>query len=361
MLHPERPVQPGKNAAAQRANACGYVMLRNRRYGGEARMSKGIWQSLIVFCCFFYFGAGLVTYGRQAPSRDEYAAHIKAAKDAARFDWTGIVARNCVAPEVGPAVGNYSTDPGRDAYYAEPQQVFDNLYFLGTQFHTAWALTTSAGIILIDTLYNYATVPEIVEGLKAMRLNPADVKYVLITHGHSDHDEGARYFQEKYGAHVVLGAADWDLIARRPMPGGTPTRDLVAEDGGRITLGDTTVHVILTPGHTQGSYGLTFQVKDRGRPVTVAYASGTAMVNRADFYPQFVASQKKMAAAAAAAGATVLLSNHTAFDNAWTKARLAAWRPKGQPNPFVVGTDAVANYFTVMTECALAAQSLLTK
>jgi metallo-beta-lactamase class B len=54
--------------------------------------------------------------------------------------------------------------------------------------------------------------------------------------------------------------------------------------------------------------------------VTVAYASGTAMSSRADFFPQFIASQKKMAAVAAAAGATVLLSNHTAFDDAWTKA-----------------------------------------
>jgi metallo-beta-lactamase class B len=310
----------------------------------------------VVACCLM---AGLSTEGRQTPARDGYAAHLRAAKNAARFDWTGLLARNCLLPEVGPAIGNYSTDPGRAVYYAEPAQAFDNLYFLGTQFHTAWALTTSAGIILIDTLYNYATVPEIVDGLKAMHLNPADVKYVLITHGHSDHDEGARYFQEKYGAHVMLGAGDWDLIARRPMPGGTPTRDLVAEDGGHVTLGDTTLQITTTPGHTPGAYGLTFQVKDRGAPVTVAYASGTAMLSRPDFFPQFIASQKKMAAAAAAAGATVLLSNHTAFDGAWTKARLAAWRPQGQPNPFVVGADAVANYFTVMTECALAAQTQL--
>jgi len=289
----------------------------------------------------------------------DYVAHLTAAKNAARVDWSGVLARNCIAPEVGPPIGNYATDPGRDAYYAEPEQAFDNLYFLGTRFHTSWALTTSAGIILIDTLYNYATVTEIVDGLKAMRLNPADVKYVLITHGHSDHDEGARYFQEKYGAHVVLGAGDWDLIARRPMPGGTPTRDLVAEDGGRITLGDTTLNVTLTPGHTPGAYGLTFTVRDRGTPVVVAYASGTAMLSRADFFPQFIASQKKMAAAAASAGASVLLSNHTAFDNAWIKAQLAGRRPPGRPNPFVVGADAVANYFTVMSECALAAQSLL--
>jgi metallo-beta-lactamase class B len=321
-------------------------------------MSRGIWLSSIVCCGFL---AALVIEGRQAPAPDASAAHLRAAKDAARFDWTGILARNCIAPSVGPAIGNYSTDPGRDVYYAEPQQVFDNLYFLGTRFHTSWALTTSAGIILIDTLYNYAVVPEIVDGLTAMRLNPADVKYVLITHGHSDHDEGARYFQEKHGARVMLGAGDWDSLARRKMPGGNPTRDLVAEDAGKITLGDASVTVVLTPGHSPGAYGLIFQVKDRGTPVTVAYASGTAMQSRADFFPPFIASQKKMAAAAAAAGATVLLSNHTAFDGAWTKARLAAWRPRGQPNPFVVGADAVANYFTVMTECALAAQSLLSK
>lgn len=321
-------------------------------------MSVGKWPSAIVFCGLV---AGLGTEARQAPARDGYAAHLKAAKDAARFDWTGLLARNCLAPEVGPAIGNYSTDPGRDVYYAEPEQVFDNLYFLGTRFHTSWALTTGAGIILIDTLYNYATETEIVDGLKTMHLNPADVKYVLITHGHSDHDEGARYFQEKYGAHVMLGAGDWDLIARRPMHGGTPARDLVAVDGSHVTLGDTTLTVTLTPGHTPGAYGLIFQVKDRGTPVTVAYASGTAMLSRADFFPQFIASQRKMAAAATAAGATVLLSNHTAFDGAWTKARLAAWRPAGQPNPFVVGADAVANYFTVMTECALAAQSMLSK
>jgi len=303
--------------------------------------------------------AGLTAGHGEAQQSSEYQAHIKAAKDAARFDWVGVFARNCAAPDVGPILGNYATDPGRDAYYAEPEQVFDNLYFLGTRFHTSWALTTSAGIILIDTLYNYATVPEIVDGLTAMHLKPSDVKYVLITHGHSDHDEGATYFQEKYGAHVVMGAGDWDQLAnaRRPMPGGAPKRDVVAEDGGKITLGDTTLTVVLTPGHTPGDYGLIFQVKDHGRPVTVAYASGTAMLNRADFYPQFIASQKKMAAAAAAAGATVLLSNHTAFDDAWNKARMAAWRPAGQPNPFVVGTQAVANYFTVLTECALAAQT----
>jgi metallo-beta-lactamase class B len=236
--------------------------------------------------------------------------------------------------------------------------VFDNLYFLGTKFHTSWALTTSDGIIVIDTLYNYASEPEIIDGMKKLGLDPTKIKYVLITHGHGDHDEGARMIQDRYGARVALGAGDWDLIDKaKSMPGGKPKKDMVIRDGQEIVLGDTTLTVVTTPGHTPGAYGLLFSVKDHGRPISVAYASGTAFTgyDRA-FFDTFIASQKKMAAAAASANATVLISNHTAFDDAWTKARLAAWRPAGEPNPFEIGIDGVTNYFKVLEECALAAE-----
>jgi metallo-beta-lactamase class B len=297
----------------------------------------------------------------QAQLPAEYVAHLTAAKKAALFDWVGVLARNCIEPKVGRAIGNYNTDPGRAIWYAEPQKVFDNLYFLGTKFHTAWALTTSDGIIIIDTLYYYASEPEIVEGLKKVGLDPAKIKYVLITHGHDDHDQGAKMLQDRYGARVALGEGDWERIERRgAMPGGKPKKDMVVSDGGEIVLGDTTVITILTPGHTPGDYGLLFTARDHGRPVPVVYASGTAFTSYdRKFFDTFIASQKKMAAAAATYNATVLISNHSPFDDAWTKSRLAAWRPEGQPNPFEVGKESVANYFKVMEKCSLAAQSLV--
>jgi metallo-beta-lactamase class B len=306
----------------------------------------------------FALVAGLVH--AQTPIPTNIEQHLTAAREAAKFEWVGTLSRDCVAPELGPPeVGVRGAIPDRSLWYARPAKVFDNLYFLGTRFHSSWALTTSDGIILIDTLYNYAVGPEIVDGMKTLGLDPTKIKYVLITHGHGDHDEGAKLIQDNYGARVALGPGDWELIDRaKSMPGGKPKRDITVTDGQKIVLGDTTVSVVLTPGHTPGAYGLIFQVRDHGRPLTVAYSSGTAFSFPYDkpHFDTFIASQKKMSAAATAAGATVLLSNHSAFDNAVTRVNLIPGRQPGDPHPFEVSTSAVADYFTVLEECSLAAE-----
>ena len=101
-----------------------------------------------------------------------------------------------------------------------------------------------------------------------------------------------------------------------------------------------------------------FQVKDQGRPLTVAYSGGTAFnfPNDVPHFDTYIASQRKIAAAAAAANATVIMSNHSEFDNAVTKVKLMAARKAGEPHPFEVGRDAVGRYFKVMEECAQVAR-----
>jgi metallo-beta-lactamase class B len=156
-----------------------------------------------------------------------------------------------------------------------------------------------------------------------------------------------------------MGAPDWDTTLKRPAsaPGGVPKRDIaVGPDGMKLTLGDTTVNIVATPGHTPGTLSLIFPVKDHGRTLTVAYSGGTAFnfPDDAAHYDIYIASQHRFAKAAADAGATVLMSNHSEFDNAYTKIRLLAARKPGEPHPFEIGQDAVARYFTVMSECAQA-------
>src|SRR5262249_25927507 len=139
-------------------------------------------------------------------------AHLATAKKAEGTDFPGTIARLCVVPDApvgggaGAGAGVPRPIPERATWYAEPARIFDNLYWVGTKIHSAWALRTSGGIILIDTLYNYAVEPEIVQGLIKLGLNPATIKYVIITHAHGDHDEGAKLLQDRFGSHVVLGA-----------------------------------------------------------------------------------------------------------------------------------------------------------
>lgn len=87
---------------------------------------------------------------------DTVDGHRAAAKPAAAFDFTSTLARVCVAPQTAPGADVApGPAPARDTWFTEPAKVFDNLYVVGSKIHSAWALTTSAGIILIDTLYTY--------------------------------------------------------------------------------------------------------------------------------------------------------------------------------------------------------------
>jgi metallo-beta-lactamase class B len=295
------------------------------------------------------------------PAAKNIDAHLAAAKAAAEFDFTGTLARTCIAPQTGPgrdvAPG---PAPDRKTWFTEPAKVFDNLYFVGTKIHSSWALTGSDGIILIDTLYDYASEEAIVGGLKKLGLDPAKVKYVIISHAHGDHVGGAKLMQDRFGPRVVMGAPDWDSIEKsvNQYPKGKPKRDIVAADGQKITLGDASVTLILTPGHTPGTISMIFQVKDNGRPLTVAYSGGTAFnfVNDVPHFDTYINSQRKMAEAAARANATILMSNHSEFDNAVTKIKLMAARKPGEPHPFEIGAEAVARYFKVTDECAQAAR-----
>jgi metallo-beta-lactamase class B len=138
--------------------------------------------------------------------------------------------------------------------------------------------------------------------------------------------------------------------------GGKPKHDVVGDDGMTISVGDASVKIVTMPGHTPGTLSFLFEVRDNGKPLRIAYVGGTAIPFNSDaaFYDRYIASSQKMAKAAAAFGATALLSNHTEFDNAVFKAHAAADRKPGEANPFEVGSDAVARYFTVVQDCATA-------
>ena len=263
-------------------------------------------------------------------------------------------------PPPAPSRRASPVPPAKASWYAEPAKVADNFYFLGTKIHNAWALVGSEGIIIFEALYDYAAPDEIADGMRRLGLDADKVKYVVISHAHGDHDGGARFLQDKMpAAHVVYGGPDWDAVDKSTnRPGGKPKRDMVGADGMKLSVGDASVQIVSTPGHTPGTLSFLVEVKDNGKPLRIAYVGGTAIPfdGTAAYYDGYIDSVKKMAKAAADFGATALISNHTEFDNGYYKAHTAANRKSGEANPFDVGRAAVGRYFTLVEECTTAAK-----
>jgi metallo-beta-lactamase class B len=135
-----------------------------------------------------------------------------------------------------------------------------------------------------------------------------------------------------------------------------PKRDVaVGPEGLKITLGGTTVAAVATPGHTPGTLSFIFPVRDAGRMLTVAYSGGTAFnfPRSAENFAIYRDSQKKIAAAAAAAGATILMTNHTEFDRAYDRTRIAQLpRAAGEKHPYETDAATVQHYFEIGRDCA---------
>ena len=333
-------------------------------------------RSTIALALAAMLAAGAAHAQQAAAKRDfdkEIGAALASAKSAAGFEFLGTLVRTCLVPQSGgedtsdvPAF--YITDPSRapsrDSWYTEPAKVFDNLYFVGGKVHSAWILSTKDGLMLFDTIYPYNSEELIIGGMKKLGLDPKDIKYMMISHAHGDHIGGAELLQKRYGMRVVMAGIDWDLVEKYPNRYKTmaPKRDISAVDGMKITLGEATVTITHTPGHTPGTLSYTFQVLDKGKPMNVAYSGGTAFnfVNNTPDpgiknFQTYIDSQRKFAAIAAATGATVLISNHSEFDIADTKNKMLPGRGNG-PHPYELGSATVQRYFQVMQGCARAAQ-----
>ena len=313
--------------------------------------------------------AGLATSSVAQSIPDTVEGHRAAAKAAAGQDLTGIYDAAC--PPLAPAGQGRGRGAGRGAiavppreqWYAEPIRVFDNLYFVGTKVHGAWAVTTSDGIIVIDALYGYAAEPEIADGLRKLGLDPAKIKYVVVSHGHGDHHGGAKFLQDQFSPHLILSATDWDMV-ERDTRNPVPRRDMVATDAEKVTLGATTITLYLTPGHTPGTISTLIPVQDGSRPHLAAEWGGTVISTSTPIpmLQAYVKSAARFKDLAGGAGADVIITNHTAFDGTLGKLEALQKRKPGDPNPYVVGKDAVRRYLSVAEQCGkatlLAAQAL---
>ena len=280
--------------------------------------------------------------------------HIAAAMAIAKSDLQEEAKANCTAtgPRRPSLIRQMAGLPPEPQVVIEPTRIFDNFYYFGFNTVGGWALTTSAGIILIDTLNSAEDAEKvIVPSLQKLGLDPTQIKYIIVQHGHADHFGGALYLQDKYNARVVMGAADWEIIGGQGRGGRNrpvPRRDIdVTHNGQQLTLGDTTVTMALTPGHTPGSIALFFPVKDRGRQHTATILSLTTpdrddLVALERAVNDFAKPQK-----AAARFASHLQGEHVTWLESLRK-------NPGGPNAYLYSEERFSRYLDIMVECARA-------
>ena len=292
--------------------------------------------------------------GREAnqvrPDNPQSLAHIEKAKKLAGSDNLAPFNFYCV-----PGVARGQNDQAPDL---EPVKLFDNLYAIGSSESPVHVITTSGGIILIDSGFAEKTESVIIPSLKKLGLDPANVKYILLAHAHADHFGGSKYFQDHYGTKVALSAPDWDFIekqsanANAPKP---PKRDLVLIEGQPVKLGDQPLMPVLIPGHTPGSMAFIFPVKDNGTPHIAGLFGGTMLssflraktseiqeyLDSIDHYLEFA---KKM-------NVDVEIQNHPLFDD--TPARLAKLKTRkaGERHPFFMSNEQYLRFWNVIAEC----------
>ena len=229
-----------------------------------------------------------------------------------------------------------------------PSPVFENLYYVGHGQYGAWVIETSEGHILIDALNSPDEGREYIEaGMEELGLDPTDLKYLFVMHGHGDHWGAGYYLQQKYNLTVGLGAEDWTLLENTGpsgVRGPPPVRDLVIEGDTVITLGDTSIRLFSTPGHTPGGLSALITVEDGDREHKVAYWGGTGLPGDPERLAVYQQSLRRFREVAAAAGADVLASNHPYLDTTNNALSLLGRRDEGEPHPFVIGEEAVQSY-----------------
>jgi metallo-beta-lactamase class B len=267
--------------------------------------------------------------------------------------WADAVHFWCEAPRA-----NRPDDP-----VIQPAKIFDNVYAIGNVGTVAYVIQTPAGLMMIDALGANQVESDLLPGFMKLGLDPAQVKTILVAHGHADHFGGSAYFQQKFGSKVYVSAPDWTLMETPPRgrgpgtppPAAPPKRDGELRDGESVTLGNVSVRAFAVPGHTPGSMGFIFPVIDRGeRHVAALYGGSwlTPGLLNDEAMNTYIASVAHFRQATVDAGVDAWLQNHplmVPFQDWLT--RLSS-RGRNDANPFVVGRAEYQKFLDVIDGCS---------
>jgi metallo-beta-lactamase class B len=225
--------------------------------------------------------------------------------------------------------------------------VMGNIYFVGSKSLGIYLVTTSQGHILVNAGLE-DSVPGIQGSVAKLGFQFSDIKILLISHAHFDHDAGGARIKELTGAKYMVMDADVPVVEsggkedffygqRKEMRYPAAKVDRVVHDGDTVTLGDAVLTAHLTPGHTKGCTTWTMKIEDDGKSYDVVIVGspnvneGYKLVNNAA-YPQIAGDYERMFHVLRSLHCDVFLGAHGDYYGMEAKyARLK----DGGANPFI--------------------------
>lgn len=223
--------------------------------------------------------------------------------------------------------------------YVEPFQMFDNVFYVGDKWVSSYLIRTSEGFVLVDALESpYGRwIPE---NIKKLGLDPAKIKYILVTHGHSDHVGGVEYIQAQYGSQVIMSQQAFDLTQKQSQKSKdkgrfeVPEVKHLAKGGDTFKVGQTEFKFHSTPGHTQGALSIDFFVTDKGKEYRAFIVGGNGTnFDGLDLAQKYVISVEKIKAISQEPPAVeVNLASHPRLNQLFERKEQIA---KGRKNPFI--------------------------
>jgi metallo-beta-lactamase class B len=183
------------------------------------------------------------------------------------------------------------TNPWKFA--AEPFRMVGDLYYVGTTDVSAHILRTRDGLVLFDTMYPQ-TVYLLLEGVRKLGFDTAEIRHIIHSHAHYDHLGGTRAIQELTGAKTYLGAADLFILSERPELTWaaecgfefheTFEVDVPLQGDEKLEIGGVSIECVPTAGHTPGSISYFFEAVEEGQTLRVGMHGGPGLNTQSDEY-----------------------------------------------------------------------------
>lgn len=200
----------------------------------------------------------------------------------------------------------------------DPFRIIGNVYFVGTFQASCHLIDTGDGLILIDPGYAN-TLYLVIDSIHRLGFDPKQIKYIVNTHWHWDHTEATAAMAELSGAKTLVGRHDDEKARQYFIP------DILIKDGDTLTLGNTTISFMETPGHTKGTISLFFNTEDNGKTYRVGMFGGAGANTMAQGHLDFEGAREAYRASLhrlQRERVDVFIGNHVWNNDTFTKAKV---------------------------------------